>query len=218
MKLLLTSAGFANKSIANALLKLAGKPFKKLKLVFLPTAANVETDSKEWLIDDLSNCKKLGFAKIDITDIAAVSKEVWLPRLEEADVIMFSGGNSFYLMEQLRKSGLDKMLPGLLKIRVYVGISAGSMVAGNGLSLAGEAILYYENTKKLKDYGSLGFVNLSIRPHYHSKSFPMVNDKVLSEMAAKIPCPVYALDDNSAIVVNGNKISVISEGKWKRFN
>ena len=55
MKLLLTSSGFTNKSIANALLEFAGKPFKELKLVFVPTAANVESGGKEWLINDLCN-------------------------------------------------------------------------------------------------------------------------------------------------------------------
>ena len=34
MKLLLTSAGFTNKSIANALLELCGRPFSELKLDF----------------------------------------------------------------------------------------------------------------------------------------------------------------------------------------
>lgn len=218
MKLLLTSAGFTNETISNALLKLAGKPFKDLNLLFIPTAANVEHGGKEWLITDLHNCIKHNFKKIEIVDIAAVGKDIWLPQIEEADIIMFGGGNSYYLMEQLKKSGLDLLLPELLKIRVYVGISAGSMVAGNGLSLASDAVLYYENVGKLKEYGALNFVNLSIRPHYNSSAFPMVTEKVLTEMTKKMTEPVYAIDDKSALVVDGDNISVISEGKWKKFN
>lgn len=218
MKLLLTSAGFTNKTIANALLKLTGKPFKDLKLVFIPTSANVESGGKERLIQDLYNCKKLGFSLIEITDIAAVGKEIWLPQLEKSDVILFGGGNTFYLMEQLKKFGLEKILPKLLKTRVYVGISAGSMVAGKGLSLALDAILYYENVGKVKEYGALNFANLSIRPHLNSPDFPNVTEKILEEMTKKISGPVYALDDNSAVVVDGKKISVVSEGNWKKFN
>jgi dipeptidase E len=218
MKLLLTSAGFTNKSISDALLKLAGRPFSKLKLAFIPTAANVETGGKEWLITDLQNCLKLGFAKIDIVDIAAVPKNIWLPQLEEADVIMFGGGNTFYLMEQLKRTKLDKLLPKMLRSKIYVGISAGSMIAGKGLSLASDAILYYENVGQLKEYGALNFVDLSIRPHYNSSFFPMVTDKVLIKMAKGMAEPIYALDDNSAIVVDGAKLTVVSQGKWKRFN
>jgi dipeptidase E len=218
MKLLLTSAGFTNKSISDALFKLANRPFSKLKLVFIPTAANVETGGKEWLITDLQNCLKLGFAKIDIVDIAAVPKNIWLPQLEEADVIMFGGGNTFYLMEQLKRTKLDKLLPKMLRSKIYVGISAGSMIAGKGLSLASDAILYYENVGQLKEYGALNFVDLSIRPHYNSSFFPMVTDKVLIKMAKGMAEPIYALDDNSAIVVDGAKLTVVSQGKWKRFN
>lgn len=218
MKLLLTSGGFTNKKITGALLGLTQKPFKNLKLIFIPTAANIEKDGKEWLINDLYNCLKLGFAKIEITDIAAVSQEIWLPLLREADIIMIGGGNTFYLMEQLKKSGLDKLLPDLLKTRVYVGISAGSMVAGKGLSLASDALLYYENVGQTMKYEALNFVNLSIRPHLNSLDFPKVRTEYLRELAKKISYPVYALDDNSAVVIDRGKISVVSEGKWEKFN
>ncbi len=218
MKLLLTSSGFTNKSITNALLRLANKPFKELKLVFVPTAANVETGGKEWLITDLHNCLKLNFAKIEVVDIAAVEKDIWLPQIDEADVIMFGGGNARYLMTQLKKTGLDKLLPELLKTRVYVGISAGSIVAGEGLSLTSDAVLYYENLGQFKEYTSLNFVNFSIRPHFNSKSFPMVTEKILKKMAKNMSEPVYALDDDSAVVVDDNEIVVVSEGEWKKFN
>lgn len=42
MKLLLTSAGIANPSLAEALSRLVGSPFETLHAVFIPTAANVE--------------------------------------------------------------------------------------------------------------------------------------------------------------------------------
>jgi hypothetical protein len=86
MKLLLTSAGFSNQTIAKAFLELAGKPFKEMKLAFIPTAANVEEGDKGWLIEDLANCKKLGLAEIDIVDISALPREIWQKRLEAADI------------------------------------------------------------------------------------------------------------------------------------
>ncbi|KKR95504.1 MAG: hypothetical protein UU45_C0001G0099, partial [Candidatus Levybacteria bacterium GW2011_GWA2_41_15] len=65
MKLLLTSCGNANKSIEKALLELLGKPFKKANLTFVPTAANVNEGDKSWLLNDMNNFKKLGFASFD---------------------------------------------------------------------------------------------------------------------------------------------------------
>lgn len=218
MKLLLTSAGFTNKTIVGALKELVGRDLKEVKLVFVPTAANVEEGGKEWLITDLYNCKKLGLLEVDIVDISAVPEDIWGPRLERADILMFGGGNTFHLMHWLKKSGLVKRLPGMLVTKVYVGISAGSMVAGQGLSLSQDAKLYYENVGQSADYSALGLVNLSIRPHLNSKWFPKVTIEYLAELTKNMTEPVYAIDDQSAVVVNGNKISVVSEGKWKRFS
>ncbi len=100
MKLLLTSAGLTNKTIVNSLIHLAKKPIKQLNLAFVPTAANVEEDDKGWLIDDLVNCRKLGFNQIDIVDISAVPKDVWLPRLNQADVLLFGEGAEQFAKEQ----------------------------------------------------------------------------------------------------------------------
>ena len=120
MKLMLTSAGVTNKSLENALKQLVKG---KIKMAFIPTAANIEEGDKDWLITDLNNCRKLG--EVDIVDISALEKDVWLSRLEKANVIFVGGGNTVYLMVCVLKSGLDKELKELLKTRVYVGISAG---------------------------------------------------------------------------------------------
>ena len=49
-------------------------PKEKIKIAFIPTAANVEEGDKGWLIDDYSNLKKQNYESIDIVDISAVSK------------------------------------------------------------------------------------------------------------------------------------------------
>lgn len=218
MKLLLTSAGFTNKSIAEAFLKLLNKPFKELNLVFIPTAANVEEGDKDWLITDYMNCKKLGFASIDIVDISAVPQNIWLPRIKKADVLLFGGGNTYYLMSWLKKSGLEEILPELLKTRIYVGISAGSMVATKNLRMSTSQKLYSEKVFPLKDDNGLGFVDFHIRPHFNSKFFPKLITKYIQESAKEITEPVYAIDDDTAIVANDGKIEVVSEGKWQKFN
>ena len=58
MKLLLTSSGITNKSIADALFELVGKKPEDTSVVFIPTASNVEVGDKEWFIDDLVALKK----------------------------------------------------------------------------------------------------------------------------------------------------------------
>lgn len=225
MKLLLTSSGISNKSIENSLAKLLGKPYRKSKLVFIPTAANISSGGKEWLIKDFNNCKKLGFAEIDILNIDATPQEkIWRPRVEGADVLLFGGGNTFYLMYWLKKSGLAKALPKLLKTRVYVGISAGSIATAPDLSLTSRKRrdtfrLYYE--KEAKGPGvekGLNFVNFHVRPHLNSPHFPYARVAYLSEVAKHTKEPIYAIDDNSAVEVAGKKIKIVSEGRFATFN
>ena len=218
MKLLLTSNGLCNKSITNALKELIGKSIQKSNLAFIPTAANVEEGDKWWLINDLQNCKNVGFQAVDIIDISALTREQWLPRLESADVLLFGGGNTFHLIHWIRKSGLDKLLPNLLKTRVYVGISAGSMVTGPNIRLSESRKLYYLDIKNYQDDAGLGLVNFTIRPHLNNNYFPNVRKENLAKLTKEIPEPIYALDDESAIKVDGKKIQIVSEGQYLAFN
>ncbi|WP_243000619.1 Type 1 glutamine amidotransferase-like domain-containing protein, partial [Dorea formicigenerans] len=48
---------------------------------------------------------------------------------EEADVIYFTGGNSFFLMDQLRKTGTDGLLKKeLANGKLMIGESAGAII------------------------------------------------------------------------------------------
>jgi dipeptidase E len=218
MKLLLTSAGITNKTIAQALRELLGKPSEECRAVFVPTAANLEKGDRSWVETEMNSLKNVGFASFDVVDIASVPQETWRPIFEKADVIGVGGGNDRYLLTQLNKSGLETLLPELLRTKVYMGISAGSIATATRVSLSYLGILYYERTKKFKDDNGLGFVDFEIRPHLNSPGFPKVRLDYLSTLAKANPTPFYALDDNSAVKVDGDTITVVSEGEWKKFN
>lgn len=216
MKLLLTSAGLANKTIIKALQKLAEKPFNKLKLAFVPTAANIEEGDKTWLIEDLNNCKNLGFKEIDIVDISALEREIILKRLEDKDIIFFGGGNNNHLIKWIEKCGLKDRLVDLLTTKIYIGLSAGSMIAGNVWKNKYDALLYKEAAEK--DLNYLKLVDFMIVPHLNNPAFPEVNLKNVSKIAAEIKTKIYLLDDESAVVINEDEVNVISEGNWFKFN
>ena len=199
-------------------MELLGKPFEKANLTFIPTAANVDEGNKAWLVDDMNNFRKLNFALFDSIDISAVPKGIWLPSFKKADVLVFGGGDTYYLLNWIKNSGLAKILPELLKTKVYVGISAGSMVTAKNISLATAGILYYEKYGKFKDRKGLSLVDFEVRPHLNSEWFPKVRLPYLKKLAEKIPYSFYAIDDNTAIKVVDNKVTVISEGEWKKFN
>ena len=218
MKLLLTSGGITNASIAKALFDLVGKKPEDTSVVFIPTAANIDKGDKTWLIDDLINLKRQNFKSIDIADISAVEQKIWRPKLEEADVLFFEGGNTYHLMEWINKSGLVSVLPELLKSRVYVGASAGSMVASKDLSLRISQTVYEEDLDKTENMPGLNFVDFYFLPHLNSPYFKKLREDFMRKTVQGIPEKIYALDDNSALKVIDGKVEVISEGKWFVIN
>jgi dipeptidase E len=218
MKLLLTSSGITNKSIADALFDLTGKKPEDTTLVFIPTASNVETGDKDWLINDLLNLKKLNFKSIEITDISAVDQKIWKPSIERADVLFFEGGNTYHLMEWLNKSGLAKMLPELLKDKVYVGVSAGSMVTNKDLALKLSQIVYGEDLEKDYEMNGLNYVDFYFLPHLNSEYFVNLREDFIRNTVKNMSEKIFVLDDDSALKIVDGKIEVISEGKWFEIN
>src|SRR3989338_5386005 len=218
MKLLLTSGGITNTSIASALFDLVGKKPEDTSLVFIPTAANAEKGDKEWFIDDLVNLKKQNFKSIDIADISAVDEKIWRPKFEQADVLFFEGGNTYHLMEWLNKSGLASLLPKLLKNKVYVGVSAGSMVTNKDLALKISQIVYAEDLDKTEDMLGLHFVDFYFLPHLNSPDFKKLREDFIRKTVQGMTETIYALDDQSALKIVDGKIEVISEGKWFVIN
>ncbi|MDO8557334.1 MAG: Type 1 glutamine amidotransferase-like domain-containing protein [Candidatus Jorgensenbacteria bacterium] len=217
MKLLLTSGGISNQLIAKGLFELVGKPAAETSVAFIPTAANVEVGDKDWLINDLINIKKQGFKSIAIVDISAVPENIWRPQIEEADVLFFEGGNTYHLMRWINTSGLVKILPELLKTKVYVGVSAGSMVTAPDLGLRLSRAIYGDDTEESAMAG-LGFVDFYFLPHLNSPYFPARMDATIKEVIKEITKKTYALDDQSALKVVDGKVKVIGGGKYFEFN
>ncbi len=218
MKLFLTSGGFEHQLLIDELLKLIGKPFSETSVAFIPTASNLEDGDKWWLIKDLKMCQKLKFKSVDIIDISAIPEVVWKKRLLASDVLIFEGGNTYHLMYWINKSGLNKLLPGLLNTKVYIGISAGTIVTTPGLFLCTSEKEPLKNIgETIYDYG-LSLVDFLVVPHINNAAFPENTFDYIESEAKKITQPVYALDDNSVVIVNDKKIEVISAGQWKKFN
>ena len=217
MKLLLTSSGLTNKSISNALFDLVGKKPEETSIVFIPTASNIETGDKGWFIDDLVKIQKQGFKSISIVDISAVPEDVWRPQFEEANVLFFNGGNSYYLMSWINKSGLAKLLPEMLKTKVYAGSSAGSMVTTPDLVLRLSKIIYGDDIEK-ENMDGLSYVDFYFLPHLNSPDFPNRMEEKIREAAKDLSKKIYSLDDQTALKVVDGKVEVISEGEYLEFN
>lgn len=211
MKLLLTSAGVTNRSIAKSLHNLANKPKTEIKIGFIPTAANVEEGNKDWFIKQLTDLNKNGFAFVDIIDITAATVD-WKERLALVDVIYLGGGNTFHLLNQVRLSGFESWLKDTIEEKVYIGASAGSIIATPSIAIAGVEP-GDSNIPQLTDLTGLNFVTFEISPHTPE----MVSNASNAKYAKNIANALYEIDDNTAIEVINNRITIVSEGVWKKI-
>ena len=78
------------------------------KVAFIPTAS-LREGYTGYVGSARKLFKKLGAIVTEI-DISTEAYSMIQSVFEEADVIYFTGGNSFFLMDQLRKTGTDELL------------------------------------------------------------------------------------------------------------
>jgi len=220
MKLLLTSAGISNPSIHKALEELLGKPVSEASALFIPTAIYAIPNGGDIAIrmiggsigDPFCNAGWKSLGVLELTALPSIKPELWLPKLQETDVLLVGGGDCQYLSYWMRQSGLADQLPLLLRNTVYLGLSAGSMIMTRYGTTYGNHTLPADSDK------CLGFLDFAIHPHLDHPWFPHNALANLEKLAATLTVPSYVIDDQTAIKVNNGVVDVISEGNWKRFD
>lgn len=232
MKLLLTSSGLRNESQREALRSMLDKPVGESNCVFIPTSYHAATGDMSWLMDEMSSFYGLGWKQFIVLDIAVKSawdKDLWWPKIEEADAIVMGGGNAPYLSYWLQKSGLFEALPELLKTKVYAGISAGSMMLTAGITSS--KIGQTDNPEAWGAEGknngaypsdqrsdkTLGLLDFMFRPHWHKATpkYKNLTPEAVRKAYAVVKKPIYLVDDQTGIKIeDGKPPEIISEGKW----
>lgn len=212
MKLLLTSAGIQNESLAKSFQDLAGKNRSEIKIGFIPTAANGEPGNKDWFINQYTNLYTYGFTWIDVIDFSAHNVP-WEERLAECDAVVVSGGNTFHLLNEVRESGFDLWLKKNIDEKVYVGISAGSILVTPTIKIATVEPADI-NSIGLEDLTGLGYVDFEVSPH----SPEVLTYQSNESYGAKTNNKLYAIDDSTGIMVVDGQVTVVTEGEWKEYN
>lgn len=219
VKLLLTSAGIKNPSIKDALIGLLGKPIADCNALCIPTATYpMGGPASAWrFITGRASTPmcELGWKSLGVLELTALSSldvEFWVPLVKEADILLVNGGDAVYLCHWMRESGLADLLSSLPEM-VWAGLSGGSMVMAPHV---GESFVSWKSGES-GDRG-LGVVDFAIFPHLDHPDLPENTMAEAERWAANLPGPGYAIDDQTAITVVGNKVDVVSEGHWRLFH
>lgn len=197
-KLLLTSSASATLDMVKSLLP---KPASELKAAFIPTASNLCSESDMGFVyADRAKLVAMGFDVIDI-DLKEIGRQTLEEKLANIDLVLVDGGNTFYLLDQARKSGFDEIIKKRIEQGlIYVGSSAGSILCCPTI----EGAKRFDDPRvapDLDDYAGLNLFSKIIIPHAQREKYADRIMQTTTEMN-KQGLEVVALADDQAIIVN----------------
>lgn len=222
MRLLLTASGLRNETLTDALRDLLGGPFGSANAVFIPTASVAVPGDHSWLLRDLNRLHALGWNELNILTLDGLPRAAVIERLRRADVIYVEGGNHYQLADRIAANDLAEEFLDLLRTKVYVGVSAGSMIFSRRLGARTAELI-----GELEDLAFLGprpvaspfgLFDWYLKPHLNSADFVQRDEAWAERIGAAVDFPLYVLDDDSAVRVRGDRVDVVGEGRWHLFN
>ena len=200
IKLLLTSAGLSTDSIKAELMRFAAVSPEKLTVAFVATAGDVEMD-RGYQDSERAEIRELGFSIVECDLKESSCREI----LAKADIIWISGGNTFYLLHWVRESGCEELIKELVKAgKPYVGVSAGSIIAGVSIVSASWKGVDDPRVVNLDSLDAMSLFDGLIFPHYLDK-WAFIIEKEKKALSNKL----YCLKDQEAISVDGEIVTVL---------
>jgi len=202
MRLLLTSDGLTSVKIREEVLKLLDKPAKDNLVLIMYTTKSKKY--KKYLSKIKKQLVSLGIKPKNIY-YANISRNISAKKFKDFDVLFSCGGNTFYILGRVRKTGFDKFIKNFVKSgKLYIGVSAGSIIIHKTIEIAGWSKEGDINEIKLKNLRGLNMIRIAIFPHFH-KSLA----KEISSFKKKVNYPVIELRNKHAVLISGKKIKKI---------
>ena len=185
--------------------KFLDKNTESKKILFIPTATNVD-EYKKYIHLTQKAFEDFGY-EVENFDVSIFSEEIAKEKLSEAKIVFISGGNTFYLLQELKRKNLTSYLKerienGLL----YIGESAGSVIAAPDIeyaSIVDDKTLATE----LDDYAGLNLVDFYIVPHFEEEPFVESSRKTVELYKDKLDLKL--INNKEAILVENNNFTII---------
>lgn len=191
------------------LFELVGKPGIDIRTALIPNAKDYYSlRVQNYKINQILDYQQeQGLARADVVDLRDYRDQDMLHRqLLNYDLLWAVGGNTFCLRQEMRRSGLDVLLPYLTaKGVVYGGDSAGALVVGR--SLRGiESADIPDFTEDVIHEG-VGLVDKVILPHADNEFFTEANQQTRDLFA---PEDMIELKDSQALIQDGDRQTIVT--------
>ncbi|MDX8164381.1 Type 1 glutamine amidotransferase-like domain-containing protein [Acinetobacter pittii] len=153
-------------------------------VTFIPTAS-IPEEITFYVDNDKVAFEKLGI-KIEILNIDKESYEVIENTLNKNDYIFISGGNTFYLLQELKRTKTDEIIKKLINQgKLYIGSSAGAIVLAHELDYI-KSLDDCSKAPDLVDTKGMGIINFSVLPHFGDEPFSAVTKDIFFNLHQKL--------------------------------
>ena len=206
-KLFLYSLALSEKQAA-FLTNLVGKDPRQITFALIENAADVVSNSNEWLGGFREMLLTNGFQleRIDLRKWYGKSQAL-REKLTQKDVIWLGGGNTFYLRWILRATGADEIIKDLVSHgKVYAGWSAGAVVAGPTLQYFDTMDDTNEAPEVILD--GLQLTDIVVVPHLDNKDFDE-DAKKANQQLKQTGYHTVTLRDDQVMVIKGEERRII---------
>lgn len=202
MKKLFLCSSFSD--VAPLLSEFVPVPLSGKTVAFIPTAS-IHEEYTQYVDDGKAALDSLGFVVKELEITQCDTKEI-AQVLNDCEYIYMSGGNTFFLMQELRRTGTDKLIiEQIEKGKLYIGESAGAMIASPNIEYAKKMDNPLSLTPDFNDFRGLGVVGFYTVPHFNSFPFEEETQQILHEYSH---LPLKPISNQQAIVVAGDSISI----------
>lgn len=204
MKRMFLTASF--KDVAKMLVEFENGNHIGKKVVFIPAASLVEEVT--FFVDEgRAALKDLGLI-VNELDLSIADQNEIEEKITGCDYIYVSGGNTFYLLQELKKSGADRMIQNHVKAgKLFIGESAGSIIAAPNIEYS-KIMDNPKKAKQLTSYDSLNLVDFYPVPHYSNEPFIEYANKIIKEYGKVLE--LSPISNSEVILVDGNHVQIRS--------
>jgi dipeptidase E len=192
------------KDVAHLFPAFAGQDIQGKRVTFIPTAS-LPDRIRPYVGSDRIALKKIGLITDELEITKATADEI-AAKLKGNDYIFVSGGNTFFLLQELQRTGADRIIAEEIRSgKLYIGSSAGSVVLSPDI----EYVKDMDNCAAAPDLNSFAALNIvDFYPVPHHTNFPF--KKIVKEIIAKYGAELklYPITNRQAILVNGDVVEV----------